>query len=294
MKDYYGFVYIWMDIKKKMFYIGSHVGTLDDGYTGSSVWFRRAYNKRPLDFKRKILWYCRDNVKKILLSEEERWLKMIKPEELGVRYYNLKCVAAGGNIIGTFSDSKMKKYRKKLRDSAHRGSEHQHARKVVCFGKLYNTLNDAISEIGFNPQRRLRTRKYRDFYYFNEGPVTEREMEIHEKRILEIKKRGIEIRRSAIMNMSKDKRKEKARKAVITRTKNGLDFYKKVSESLKNRPGRKVSVDGIIYDKGRIAAEKLGVNYGTVKVRLRNKNFKNWFYLDDKNKNTNGAGIDAI
>lgn len=46
------------------------------------------------------------------------------------------------------------------------------------------------------------------------------------------------------------------------------------------RKRRKVSIQGIIYDKGRIAAEKLDILYGTVKSRLRNKNFKDWFYLD--------------
>jgi hypothetical protein len=38
-----------------MFYIGSHMGTLEDGYIGSNIRLQRAYNKRPEDFKRKIL-----------------------------------------------------------------------------------------------------------------------------------------------------------------------------------------------------------------------------------------------
>lgn len=36
MYNYTGFVYIWRDRKNKMFYIGSHMGKLDDGYIGSN------------------------------------------------------------------------------------------------------------------------------------------------------------------------------------------------------------------------------------------------------------------
>jgi hypothetical protein len=248
------------------------------------VWFKRAYNKNPTDFRRRILTYCLENDKQILLNEEEKWLNMIKPEELGVKYYNLKKVAAGGNIIGTFSSYKFKNYKEKLRLAAQHGGEHHRARKVVCFNKIYDTVKSAKSEIGFNPQRRLKNRWYKDFYYFDEGPVTERELEIHEHRKSEIRKKGIEVRRIAIMNMPEEKRIEKARRAVMTRTKNGLGYYKKVSESLRSRPGKKVSIQGVIYSKGRIAAETLGMKYVTLKARLDNKNFKDWFYLDNKNK----------
>lgn len=49
---------------------------------------KRGYKKRPQDFKRKIL---KTNIsdKKILLEEEYNWLRMIKNEELGKKYYNL-------------------------------------------------------------------------------------------------------------------------------------------------------------------------------------------------------------
>lgn len=84
----YGFVYIWYDRKRKMYYIGSHWGTEDDGYICSSNRMRDAYRRRPQDFKRRI-------VKKIiertdLLNEEHRWLQMISETELGIKYYNLR------------------------------------------------------------------------------------------------------------------------------------------------------------------------------------------------------------
>ena len=41
----YGFVYIWYDKKRKMYYIGSHWGTDDDGYICSSNRMRDAYRR---------------------------------------------------------------------------------------------------------------------------------------------------------------------------------------------------------------------------------------------------------
>lgn len=91
----YGFVYIWYNRVSKMFYIGSHWGSEDDGYICSSKWMLNAYRKCSQDFQksdgrpnRKILmkiYSSREN----LLTEEKYWLSMIKESELGIRYYNL-------------------------------------------------------------------------------------------------------------------------------------------------------------------------------------------------------------
>lgn len=94
----YGFVYIWRDRKHKRYYIGSHWGTIDDGYICSSDWMYKSHKRRPEDFKRRIISYVYTNRKDLLL-EEEKWLSMIKDEELAtknstvekrklVRYYN--------------------------------------------------------------------------------------------------------------------------------------------------------------------------------------------------------------
>jgi NUMOD3 motif-containing protein len=85
----YGFVYIWFDKKHRRFYLGSHFGTEDDGYVCSSKWMKQAYNIRPDDFRRRIIYRCPHNDRSILLREEERWLKMITPEEIkSKKYYN--------------------------------------------------------------------------------------------------------------------------------------------------------------------------------------------------------------
>lgn len=92
----FGFVYIWFDRKHKRYYIGSHWGTENDGYICSSSWMKKAYKKRPHDFKpRRIIARIYTN-RRDLLAEEQRWLQMIKPTEMKLkgtnnkpRYYNL-------------------------------------------------------------------------------------------------------------------------------------------------------------------------------------------------------------
>lgn len=85
----YGFIYLWYDRKHKRYYLGSHWGTEDDGYICSSNWMRDAYRRRPQDFRRKIIKRIHTDHKS-LLKEEERYLKMIKDEEIGKKFYNLK------------------------------------------------------------------------------------------------------------------------------------------------------------------------------------------------------------
>lgn len=84
----YGFVYIWYDRKRKMYYVGSHWGTIDDGYICSSNRMREAYRRRPKDFKRRILSYVYTN-RKDLYECEQRYFDFIDKEEFGKKYYNL-------------------------------------------------------------------------------------------------------------------------------------------------------------------------------------------------------------
>lgn len=85
MQDKYGFVYIWYDRKRKMYYIGSHWGYENDGYICSSNRMRDAHRRRPEDFKRRVLSRVYSE-RLSLLAEEQRWFDMVKDRS---RYYNL-------------------------------------------------------------------------------------------------------------------------------------------------------------------------------------------------------------
>lgn len=89
MQDKYGFIYIWYDRKHKRYYVGCHWGYEDDGYICSSTWMNQAYKRRPQDFKRRIIKRIYTS-KKDLFKEEQKYLGMIKKDELGKKYYNLQ------------------------------------------------------------------------------------------------------------------------------------------------------------------------------------------------------------
>lgn len=86
MKNRQGFVYLWKDTKRNKFYLGSHLGFLDDGYTGSNNRFKSAFKSRPHTFRRRILEIHPEITSKELLKKEEAWLQLIKKEELAAKY----------------------------------------------------------------------------------------------------------------------------------------------------------------------------------------------------------------
>jgi hypothetical protein len=83
----YGFVYLWYDRKRKMYYVGCHWGTEDDGYVCSSPRMKSCYKRNPSIFKRRILARVY-TTRADLFAEEYRWLSMIKENELNTKYYN--------------------------------------------------------------------------------------------------------------------------------------------------------------------------------------------------------------
>jgi hypothetical protein len=107
----YGFVYLWRDKKYNRYYVGSHWGTEEDGYICSSNWMRNSYNRRPSDFKRKIIYKIYSD-RKILLEKEHYYLSLIKQEELGVKYYNHTSYVAIPNGNGFHSEETKEKIRK--------------------------------------------------------------------------------------------------------------------------------------------------------------------------------------
>lgn len=82
------FVYLWFDVARKMFYVGSHSGTLEDGYVSSSRWLNGEYRYRPHDFRRRIL--STFITKNEAQRAEGRLLSLIRGSEFGTKYYNMK------------------------------------------------------------------------------------------------------------------------------------------------------------------------------------------------------------
>lgn len=116
MQNYYGFVYEWTDAKNGFKYIGSHYGSIDDGYVSSNTIVNKVYKKRPNDLTRTILEYVLVDDKSKLYEVEQYYLNNIPDDELYTsenrsngtyKFYNMKKLAVGGNgKVG--SNGKMK------------------------------------------------------------------------------------------------------------------------------------------------------------------------------------------
>jgi hypothetical protein len=93
-RDYYGYVYLWCDLKRDMFYIGSHRGSVYDSYKCSNVRCKRALKQRPQTFKFYLISLCNSETE--LSAEEERWLRFYSVAE-NKAFYNLKNSSRGGS-----------------------------------------------------------------------------------------------------------------------------------------------------------------------------------------------------
>jgi len=79
------FVYLWYDSRSKMFYLGKHKGTPDDGYTHSSCrWEQFSSNSVPKGVRRRVLTYGSN---KDMYKLENELLRNRK-EKCWDRYYN--------------------------------------------------------------------------------------------------------------------------------------------------------------------------------------------------------------
>ncbi len=142
-----GFIYIWHDTIKSRFYLGSHYGSPDDGYVGSGTYFKRAYNKRPTTFKRRIIQIV-NGTKDDLLQAEQLWLNLIEDAQLGKRYYNLKKVAKGGSVKGRPFEPLSEEQKEKLRkpkantDNYKRPKSETHKKNISNALKASSSVNN--------------------------------------------------------------------------------------------------------------------------------------------------------
>jgi hypothetical protein len=93
-QEYTGFIYLWVNNVNSMMYIGSHYGGINDGYTGSGTFFKRAYEKDPGNFTRYIIESHNGDVQS-LKQLEQTYLEKYDVAN-NDKYYNIVNVAGGG------------------------------------------------------------------------------------------------------------------------------------------------------------------------------------------------------
>lgn len=164
----YGFIYIWFDRKHKRYYIGSHWGTENDGYICSSKWMSMSKLRRPEDFKRRILKRIY-TTRKDLYEEETRWLQMIKPEEVKIRYYNFNRVAnhwvASDKDRLTISEKISIANKNNMKDPENRKKISEATKKAMANPKVRNKLSSSSTEyFAIDENREKLSLKLKEYY----------------------------------------------------------------------------------------------------------------------------------
>jgi len=93
--NYSGFIYEWTNKLDGMKYLGSHKGTINDGYTGSGKRFENAKNKYGIEnFERTIVEYIEKE--EDILVREQYYLDTLNCARSPL-YYNISPTAGGGD-----------------------------------------------------------------------------------------------------------------------------------------------------------------------------------------------------
>ena len=95
MKYKDSFVYLWRNNINGKFYVGSHIGTLNDGYTGSGKYFNNAVKKYGIEnFTRTIMLYLKGEDRQTILDYEAELIQILMNNSK-MCLYNL-CVRGTG------------------------------------------------------------------------------------------------------------------------------------------------------------------------------------------------------
>lgn len=98
-----GFVYKWINTRNGKWYIGSHKGSVDDGYIGSGVIFKKAYKKYKEYFVREVIYTGLD-----FREVEELVLKTLGAAS-DRQSYNLRNISLGGDTSMYFTEESIRK-----------------------------------------------------------------------------------------------------------------------------------------------------------------------------------------
>lgn len=93
--EYNSFIYLWIDKLCNKYYIGSHIGNVNDGYLFGGIDIKKAYKKRPMDFERIILSY-HDVESNFEIRDLEKSYLMKYDVENNQQFYNRTNESYGG------------------------------------------------------------------------------------------------------------------------------------------------------------------------------------------------------
>lgn len=271
----YGFVYIWYDCKRKMYYIGSHWGTENDGYICSSNRMRDAYKRRPKDFKRRIIKRVED--RSILLQSEYNYLSLIEKQELGKKYYNLTNHMNGHWVA---YPEKIKTIREKISHKTKEAMARPDVREKV--EKQYDAIRGKKQPKELVEKRRqtmIETMKEKFPVENRYKPLSEEEkFEYYSQKGKNIWANRSEEQMKEIGSKISNGLKGKQNRLGQTNTE---EHRRKISEAQKGKIHirHKICIDGVEYESTHKAEEILGISCSTINRRLKSDKYKEYYRI---------------
>lgn len=285
-----GFIYEWTNNINGKMYIGSHMGTVDDGYVGSGKVFIRAIKKYGIEqFSRSIIEHVKTDDRHMLLEREKFWLDSVNAATNHM-YYNIAKDVIGGDTKAGWSDERRAEFSQKIKNVwANRSGDEK--KKITqtradTIAKDPETYKAKIIAAQKAIPTELRSERGKNANY----PT-----ELRSKAaILSRKKMGREARVAAARKAAQNRNPETERLAVLKRRvtmdsysdakkaqikKNRSDGRKGKCVGRKNGRARTISIDGTIYYTLKECIQVLKISEPTLYKRLKSDEWKLWKYL---------------
>lgn len=275
-------------------YIGSHAGTVDDGYIGSGKVFQRALKKHGIkNFKRIIIEYVEIEDRQYLLEREKFHLDRVNAY-YSDNYYNVAKDVIGGDTKAGWSEERRQKFKQQIKDVWAKRTDHE---KQEILSKIHSKTKEWFQ----SEEGKAFKQQQRESYYFNKDKIIEG-----------IKNRDPEDRkRSARLGkerMGAERREEAARKGVEnrnpitealarqkaaeTRSAWSKEKQKEVFENMsKGRKGkcagsengraRKIVAESRTFNTLKDAISQLNISEYKLYRRLKDPENKVYYYVDE-------------
>lgn len=285
---YYGFVYEWTNNINGKKYIGSHVGTIEDGYVGSGKAFRRAIKKHGIEnFTRTIIEYVDVTDKQFLLEREKFYLDQTQAY-YSRDYYNIAKDVSGGDTKAGWSDERKELFRQQIKQVWEKRTNdekrailddvHQKAKEWYQTDngiKLKEKLKGNVDRLVEGTRNRDPDDRKRSARLGKERMGSDRRKEAAQK--------GVKNRKPEREKIAREKAKETRNSWTAEKRE---EVFKNMSEGRKgkcsgsgNGRAKKIVAASKEFDTLKAAMLELKICEATLHKRLKDPNNREYYYI---------------
>ena len=285
---YYGFIYEWTNMLNGKKYIGSHAGTIDDGYIGSGKVFQRAIKKHGIkNFTRAIIEYVEVEDRQYLLEREKFHLDEVNAY-YSADYYNVAKDVIGGDTKAGWTDERRQEFSNQIKQIWANRTEEE---KQEILSRTHTKTKEWFqSEEGEQFKEKLRGNipnmiagvKARDLEDRKRSARLGKERMGAERR-KEVARKGVENRNPKTEALARQQAKEtranwseEKRKEVFENSSKGRKGKCAGSE---NGRARKIVAESRTFDTLKDAMLQLNISEYKLHSRLKDPNNKEYYYL---------------